>query len=71
MELQSRLDNPLHLIEHLLGVMRTDVERDDAVERLIQELEDQRAALIAVLLSRRSRTGALSLLSPKDHLQAL
>jgi hypothetical protein len=65
MELESRLDDPLHLIEHLLRVMRADVERDEAFERLIHELEDQRAALIAIRLRGRSRAEAPPDLAPR------
>lgn len=47
------LDEPLELIEHVLDVLRTDDDRDDAIERLIQDLEDERAKHVASRISRR------------------
>jgi len=47
------LGEPLDLIEHVLDVLRTDDDRDDAIERLIQDLEDERAKQLASRISRR------------------
>jgi len=52
MNVERQLDDPLKLIEHVLGVLRNDVDRDAAIERLIQDLEDERALLIATRLRR-------------------
>jgi len=52
MDVERQLDDPLKLIEHVLGVLRNDVDRDAAIERLIQDLEDERALLIATRLRR-------------------
>lgn len=53
MTADDRLDDPLKMVEHLLQVLRRDRDRDDAIERLVQELEDQRAALLARRLNER------------------
>lgn len=54
MEAERRFEDPLGLVEHILEVLRKDVdERDEAIERLIQDLEDERAALVAQRMSRR------------------
>jgi hypothetical protein len=50
MDSEPRLDDPLPLIEHILTVLRAEVDRDAAMERLIQDLEDQRAVLVAARL---------------------
>jgi hypothetical protein len=50
MDSEPRFDDPLLLIEHVLTVLRTEVDRDAAIERLIQDLEDQRAELVAARL---------------------
>lgn len=50
---ERRFEDPLELIEHVLEVLRTDAERDEAIERLIQDLEDERATLVAGQLRRR------------------
>ena len=42
------------MVEHVLGVLRNEADRDAAVERLIQELEDERAVLLAERLERRA-----------------
>jgi hypothetical protein len=47
---ERRFEDPLELIEHVLEVLRRDVERDEAIERLIQDLEDERATLVATQL---------------------
>jgi hypothetical protein len=52
MDVERQLDDPLKLIEHVLGVLRNDVDRDAAIERLIHDLEDERALLIATWLRR-------------------
>jgi hypothetical protein len=52
---ERRFEEPLKLIEHVLEVLRTDVERDEAIERLIQDLEDERATLVAGQLQRQWR----------------
>jgi hypothetical protein len=54
-ESRRELDDPLNLTEHVLRVLRSDVDRDAAIERLIRELEDQRALLIASRLARLPR----------------
>jgi hypothetical protein len=46
------LSDPLKMVEHVVNALRSDVDRDAATERLIQELEDERAALVADRLSR-------------------
>lgn len=46
------LSDPLKMVEHVLSVLRQDVDRDAAIERLIQDLEDERAALVASRLTR-------------------
>ena len=51
---EPRLDDPLFLIAHVLGVLRTEADRDSAIEQLIQDLEDQRAQLVALRLTRRN-----------------
>jgi len=52
---ERRFEEPLKLLEHVLEVLRTDVERDEAIERLIQDLEDERATLVAGQLQRQWR----------------
>jgi hypothetical protein len=47
MDPERELDDPLKMIEHVLGVLRKDVDRDAAIERLIQDLEDERAQIVA------------------------
>jgi hypothetical protein len=47
MDPERELDDPLKMVEHVLGVLRDDVDRDAAIERLIRELEDTRALLVA------------------------
>lgn len=49
---EPELDDPLRMIEHILAVLRKDVDRDAAIERLIQDLEDERAILVASRLQR-------------------
>jgi hypothetical protein len=44
---QRELSDPLKMIEHALTVLRTYAERDAAIEALIRDLEDERAALVA------------------------
>ena len=44
---EARLEDPLKMVEHLLDVLRRYEDRDGAIERLIQELEDERAALLS------------------------
>jgi hypothetical protein len=34
-------------LEHVLAALRADEDRDEATERLIQAMEDERAALLA------------------------
>lgn len=46
------VSDPLKMVEHVLGVLRRDDDRDAAIEHLIQDLEDERAALVASRLSR-------------------
>jgi hypothetical protein len=50
-----RFEDPLELIEHILEVLRMDADRDEAIERLIQDLEDERATLLAGQLRRSQR----------------
>ena len=47
MDPEPQLDDPLKMVEHVLGVLREDADRDAAIERLIRELEDERALLVA------------------------
>jgi hypothetical protein len=46
-------NDPLKMVEHVLDVLRRDEDRDAAIERLIAELEDERAVLLAARLRRR------------------
>jgi hypothetical protein len=52
---EGDLSDPLDLVEHVLVVLRRDEDRDAAIERLIRDLEDERAALVASRLSRPAR----------------
>jgi anti-sigma-K factor RskA len=52
-ESERELDDPLKMIEHVLGVLRTDDDRDAAIERLIRDLEDERAMMVASRLTRK------------------
>lgn len=56
MEADALRNDPLKMVEHVLGVLRRDDDRDEAIERLILELEDERAVLLAARLGRRERT---------------
>jgi hypothetical protein len=41
-------------VEKVLAALRVDEERDNSTERLIQAMEDERAALLATRMSTRS-----------------
>ena len=49
---EPRFEDPLKLVEHILAVLRTEVDRDEAIARLIEDLENERAALVASRLTR-------------------
>jgi hypothetical protein len=52
-EREPELSDPLKMVEHVLSVLRNDSDRDAAIETLIQDLEDERAALFAQRIGRR------------------
>jgi hypothetical protein len=50
-----KTDEVIELLYSLLGKLRKDPERNESTQRIINEIEDERAALLAAKMRRRTQ----------------